>query len=364
MNSSKVANDAPNKGLPHAGAERLKADYRMYSGLLLTLGLCAAYGSFADIVSLTGNPTVDAGLPLATLLAGIVQAFLGFACMGVGFMGVVMDKKSTLYTTIATASIQLAWLPFLVGLTSIGMGAVSDPSVNPFIPFDAYNPSAAAVKFLGAMSFFGLVSYAIGFIGSLGYMGFSMHAIAAGAPGDRSGLYHRGRAKLYNGLLMLAGFTQLAIGSFIINTYGNGPLPAPIFAVVYPVIFFPEISVTVGLLQMVVGAIGIARSLRAPKEDDSTWFQYLCFFMYICMMSMQILSQIAYAPDGTGAAAAPTLGCIYFGLAFMPGFLDWKSNHVPNSLEGYYDEAVADISDEGTKDALEVEVPESAENNV
>jgi hypothetical protein len=61
--------------LPNAGKERLKADYRMYGGLLLLLGLTASYGSFADIVSLAGNPTVNSGLPLANLIAAVVQCF-------------------------------------------------------------------------------------------------------------------------------------------------------------------------------------------------------------------------------------------------------------------------------------------------
>lgn len=69
------------------------------------------------------------------------------------------------------------------------------------------------------------------------------------------------------------------------------------------------------------------------------------------MISMQILSQVAYAPGGTAAAAAPTLACIYFGIAFMPAFLDWKMRTVPNDLEGYYEVAV-DVVDEKT---LEIE---------
>ena len=55
---------------------------------------------------------------------------------------------------------------------------------------------------------------------------------------------------------------------------------------------------------------------------------------------MQILSQVAYAPGGTAAAAAPTLACVYFGLSLMPAFLDWKMNNTPNNLEGYYDDVL------------------------
>lgn len=358
MNSSsqkKIANNEyTSSNLPDAGAERLKADYRMYGGLLLTVSTLAAYGSFADIVSFSGNPTANAGLPLATLIAAVLQAFFGILCMSIGFMAVVMDKGNKTLTTIAAASIQLAWAPFLVGLTTIGMGIVSDPNDNPFIPAE-YNPTSPQVKFVGSMSFLALMAYAIGYIGSLGFMSFSMHAIQAGKAQDRSGIYFRGRAKTYNCLLMLAGFTQLALGSFIINTFGNGPLAQPIFAVVYPVIYFPEISVTVGLLQIITGAIGVARSVR-NKSRNSFWFQALCFFMFVCMISMQILSQIAYAPEGTAAAAAPTLACVYFGITFMPAFLDWKMNNVPDNLEGYY-EAVVE------KDEMILEMEKKSKND-
>lgn len=355
--SNKVAIEpATTKHLPSAGIERLKADYRMYGSLLLTLGMCAAYGSFADIVSLSGNPTEKSGLGLATLIAAVLQAFFGITCMATGFMAVVMDKGSKTLTTIATVSIQLAWAPFIVGLATIVTGILAG-SDNPFIP-PVFNPTTPQINFVGAMSLFGLCSYAIGYIGSLGFMAFSMHAIQAGKPHDRSGLYFRGRAKTYNALLMLAGFTQLAIGSMIICKYGNGPLAEPIFAVVYPVIFFPEISVTVGLLQILVGATGIARSLRrSQSQGNNSWFQALCLFMYVCMVSMQILVQIAYAPGGTAAAAAPTLGCVYFGISFMPAFLDWKMNNVPENLadlEGYYGE-VADEKQLKLEAALEME---------
>ena len=48
------------------------------------------------------------------------------------------------------------------------------------------------------------------------------------------------------------------------------------------------------------------------------------------------MSQLAYVPRDTAAAAAPTLGCIYFGMSFMPVFLEWKLNTVPDDLKRYY----------------------------
>jgi hypothetical protein len=323
--------------LPNAGKERLKADYRMYGCLLLLLGLTASYGSFADIVSLAGNPTVNSGLPLANLIAAVVQCFFGTVCMVVGYAAAIMDVGNSTMTSIAVGVIQMAWLPFTAGLSGLVLGAMSDAASNPFIPLE-YNPTTTDVRFIGAMSFLAQIAYAIGFIGSLGFMAFSMHAIQTGKPEHRSGLYFRGRARTYNALFMLAGFTQLAIGSYILNKFGQGPLKQPISPGVYGVIFFPEISITVGVLQLFTGAIGFTRSLHKSSNEPARnmLFQVLCLFTYICMISMQDLSQVAYAPGGEAAALAPTLACVYFGLVFMPAFLDWKMNNVPENLEGYY----------------------------
>ena len=120
--------------LPSAGEERLKGDYRMYGGLMLLLGLTASYGSFADIVSLAGNPTVSSGLPLANLIAAVVQAFFGTVCMVVGYCAVVLDVGNSKLTAAAVGVIQMAWLPFTAGLSGLVLGAMSEPESNPFIP--------------------------------------------------------------------------------------------------------------------------------------------------------------------------------------------------------------------------------------
>ncbi|KAL3781848.1 hypothetical protein ACHAWO_009214 [Cyclotella atomus] len=170
-------------------------------------------------------------------------------------------------------------------------------------------------------------------------MAFSMYAIQKGKPEHRGGSYFRGRARTYNGLYILAGFTQLAIGAYSLNHFGQGPLPQPISPGVYVVIYFPEISITVGVLQMFPGAIGFSRTLHKTSNvpERNHMFQALCLFTYLSMISMQNLSQIAYAPGGEAAALAPTLACVYFGIAFMPAFLDWKMNRIPENLDGYYD---------------------------
>jgi len=334
--------------LPSAGEERLKADYRMYGGLLLILGLCASYGVLADIVSLAGDPTVNSGgYLLAAFISAIVQFFLGIVCMVVGYMAVVMDIGNATLTSIAIGAIQMAWLPFMVSCAGFVMGIMFTPESGFFIP-SQYLPTTTDVRFIGSMSFFAYIAYAIGYIGSLGFMAFSMHAIQKGKPEHRSGLYFRGRARTYNALYMIAGFTQLCIGSYVLNKFGQGPLQQPVTPGVSGIIYFPEISITVGVLQLYTGAIGFARSLHKSSNDKNRniLFQILCLFTYLCMICMQDLSQFAYAPGDEWASTAPSLACVYFGLAFMPAFLDWKMNTVPDNLEGYYESEVVDNVDD------------------
>lgn len=87
----------------------------MYSGSLLLLGLNASYGSFADIVSLAGNPTVNSCLPLAQLVAAVVQTLIGAVCMVVGYSGAILDVGNSTLTTIAVVVIHMA-VPLVVGL--------------------------------------------------------------------------------------------------------------------------------------------------------------------------------------------------------------------------------------------------------
>lgn len=317
---------------PTARDEWVNAESRLYGSLLLLLGLCAAYGSFICISTLAGY---NNGLGLAFLIAAVVQCCLGIVSMIVGYSAAVLDEGNECLTSILVGLIHTGWLGLLVGLYGIVNAILADQQSNPFVPTE-YNPTTSDVTFIGSMCFIAMVAYNSGLIGSLHFMASSLHSIQKGTSEDISGYSFRKNARVYNAFFVIAGFAQMAIGSFVLNKYGHGPLQEPITpSTVFGIMYFPEIGIIVGSLQMFTGAVGVTRSLCTSSNDKkSTYnllFQALCLITFLCMIMLQDLCQVAYA-GGEKAAMATRLACEYLPLAFMPAFLDWKMNTRENQI--------------------------------
>uniref|UniRef100_A0A7S2UB49 Uncharacterized protein n=1 Tax=Attheya septentrionalis TaxID=420275 RepID=A0A7S2UB49_9STRA len=370
--STSTHEDMKKSELPgELGKERLKADQRQFGGLIFALGILATFGSLINIANEVGpnGTTSKSGVPLSNLIAGCAQAFFGTIAMFTGYLSLVYDwghKSLTLALIIAT---QLAWLPYLTALSGIAKGARNDS----FIP-SAYDPSEADINFVAAMGMLGIIAHGAAYIGSLAFMEFALYAYQSGKTNDRNSSYYLGRSGLYNFLVVLAGFSQLALGSFVLHSIGNGPLTeGPVNVGVYT-IYFPEISVFVGLVQILVGFFGLARrmgKLVGGKDDHS--FQIACGIMWICMLVLELMVQVAYAPGPMMGGAAPTRACIIFGLAFMPAYLDAKTRTTPAELPpSYYsmedtssdmdkndDEKIQNFQDEDKEEtASQVEIKE------
>ena len=55
------------------------------------------------------------------------------------------------------------------------------------------------------------------------------------------------------------------------------------------------------------------------------------------MVSLQILTQVSYAPAGMAAAAAPSQTMLTLGVGLMVSYLDYKMRTTPEVLpENYY----------------------------
>ena len=102
------------------------------------------------------------------------------------------------------------------------------------------------------------------------------------------------------------------------------------------VVWFPEISVFVGLIYILNGIFGSARSFGMVFNPNDNTFQMTMAFQYLCTLVLMILTQIAWAPGGVDAAAAPSVACLTLGAHVLPAFLDYKARSTPEVLPSDY----------------------------
>lgn len=196
-------------------------------------------------------------------------------------------------------------------------------------------------------------------------MAYALYAYQTDKAAERSATYFRGRLTFYTVLLSVAGLSQLMLGSYVVANFGGGPLAAPVIVAVY-VVFFPEITIFVGIIQLLTGIFGVFRRYgKFNNGKDDHRYQMALFFTWMCMLSMQIVAQIAYAPADTAAAAAPTVACLSLALCAAPAFLDYKMRTLPEVFppEYYGMPTIADKmhveGDETEQAVFDVEEPET-----
>ena len=326
--------DSPNNA--DLGRERFKSDKRQLAGLLMIQGAAALVYPLANIATLVGpnGTTANMGIPLSSLISSVFVVLMGMQGMILGYLGLVHDYGHKYLTGFLALFIQLAWMSYLTDLTAVGRGAKSGMA---FIP-PAYQPTASDVRFVGAMGMIGIVAYGLGFLGSLAFYAFDLYTFQSGKPEKRPGGYYRGRLGFYCFALFLAGISQFLLGVYIITKFSAGPLSEKgAIGVAMYFVSFPEISIAVGFLQMVVATYGMTRSyLHIANGPDNHSFQFAALLLWICVVSMQILTQFAYAPGGVAAAGAPSVTMLTLGLHVLPAYLDYKMRTVPVIISASY----------------------------
>lgn len=167
-------------------------------------------------------------------------------------------------------------------------------------------------------------------------MAFALFAYQVGKPTDRTASYYQGRFTFYTVLVTLAGLSQFLLGSFATARFGSGPLAPPIGVAMY-VVHFPGLNILVGLVQLLTGVFGILRRYGyfvAGKEDNR--YQNAIFLVWLLQLSVQILAQVGYAPEGMLAPAAPTIACLSLGMNVIAAFLEYKMRTMPLVLPADY----------------------------
>mmetsp|Transcript_29463 Transcript_29463/g.45160 ORF Transcript_29463/g.45160 Transcript_29463/m.45160 type:complete len:349 (-) Transcript_29463:101-1147(-) len=318
------------------GSQRLKADIRQFGALIFAFGITAAFGTLATIATLVGpnSTTVSEGVPLANLISQICQCFFGTLGMYTGYNVLVNDVHNNKRLTGALIlSTQLAFMPYITGMVSVGQAARTGHA---FIP-QSYDPTSADVKFVGAMGIMAIISHGFAYIGTLSFMAFALYAYQSGKVQDRSAGYYRSRLTVYSMMQVLAGLTQFGLGVFVLTKFGNGPLEYGSVGVALYTIYFPEISVFVGLVHILVGTYGVLRSFGiAVGGSEDISHQVASLFLWLCMLVLQLMVQVSYAPGGELSGAAPSRACLMLGMAFMPAFLDSKMRNTPEELDASY----------------------------
>jgi len=319
------------------GEKRYESDTRQLGGLLLTFGALITMNSLTGIAGIVAGPdsTPQSGKALYDLIATLCLSLVGIMGVLMGFVALVHDDGSKMWSLSSCFLTQLAWLPFMGNLVGVGMAAGQEGS---FIDSVLYNPTTGDVKFVGAMGILSILAYASAFVGSLSFAQFGLYAYqSGGATTKYVAAYYRGRLGYYSAVVWVAGFAQLTLGSFVLAKFGNGPLPMPIGAGPI-VVTFPELSIFVGVLQLIVGMLGLARRMGwiCDSHVPTKMFGYLCLTLWLSMLTMQIMVQVGYPAGPEMVPMAPTLGCLYFALPLMPAYLDYKTNTVPEELDEDY----------------------------
>jgi hypothetical protein len=390
-----VGNDRE-KTFLNIGRERFISDRRQLGGLCLVLGTCATFQPLGTIASLVGVEDVHASntrliLDTIVLTSAILQFLFGTLAMVVGYLSLVHGYGNYRLTGSLIIFTQLAWMPFITGMVEIGQAAsapfttdtirttnngtvlLEDYIVNPFIP-PTYLPTRLDVQFFGAMGILGIVAYGTGFLGSLAFTEFALYAFDVGKPTHRDARYFRGRLVFFSFVLALAGVSQLLLGSYVLFEIGSGPLSPPVEVAMYKV-HYPEISVAVGSMQMIVGYIGIARYLSyLPVGPDDHEMQGAALLVWFFQLVLQYIVQNSLGMEEDDAAALPSLALLSLGMNILPAYLDYRMRTTPHYLTNEYyglspidtDAALddANISSTKSKTGKDWEIPRDVQDLV
>lgn len=337
-------------------AYRFQSDVRQIGGLLMLVSICCLVMPLANISKAfepTGPVTRDPStIPFWGMVAGICVFIFGTTGVLAGYMAAVHDYSHKYLNYFLMAIIQTAWIGYITDMVAVSQASQATPEDNGFIPLE-YEPTSTDVRFVGAMGVIAIMIYGFGFVGSVAFMVWSLHTYTTNNASDRSGSYFKGRMMTYSVFLAIGGLVQFLLGCwcsarFEVNTAEIGPV-----AVAFLIVSFPGISVYVGLLQLMNGVWGIARSMGIGLMENTSIpvFQLSIAFQWLSVIVLQNLVQIAYLPGGNAAAVVPFLACFSLGLNLMPAFLDHKSNTVPDTLpDDYYGEMMQSVGQEKVKD--------------
>lgn len=317
---------------------RFQSDGRQFGGLLMLLSFAALINSLSGIIAAYGpNGAVvdDANTTEWWILFSYFCQFI-WATTGAfaGYMACVHDYSNKWLNIFLMFAIQLVWIGYITMMVEAGQGGKSDVLTNPFIPL-VYQPTEADVRFVGAMGILGVITYGLGFAGSIAFMVWGLHAYTTGEPESHGGDYYKGRMFLYSSFLAFAGLIQFILGCAVRGRFGDSLFRAGPIICVFWVVTYPGIHIFIGIIQMFNGIWGVARAFNMCDFGMSHLFQWSLAFQWIMVLIFQDLVTFAYW-GAFLSVFGPTLATFSLGLNLMPAYLDHKHHVLPESLPNDY----------------------------
>lgn len=311
---------------------RFDTDKRKLAGVLLAISITVCFfptGRLAPLINGNGG-TVNSGIQFAALMGNLIAFAMGILGGALAWAELVHDYGNANITFGISIFEILAFVPYITDIVMIGKAANTGKA---FIP-PMYNPSSGDVWFVGVMGMLGAGTFCLFLFGSYALLVMSIYEYQRGNPQSRNARYYRGRLAFYSAVMAIAGLAQLMLGAFVLNKYGGGPLKAPVVVAMF-VVFFPEISVFVGLVFVVNGLWGIMRGMSKPNDH---YFAFSMFFQYLCTQVMMVCTQTWWAPAAANNShAPPTLSALTLGVSLIPTFLDYLGRTMPEeTTQEYY----------------------------
>jgi hypothetical protein len=199
-------------------------------------------------------------------------------------------------------------------------------------------------------------------------MAWSLHTYNIDKPQERSGAYFRGRLVFYSIILGAAGFAQFLLGTYCAARFEAGTLQEGPVSAAFLIVSYPGIAILVGGIQFLNGMWGIARSFGLHSGSNDNTFSISLALGWVLVLSLQVIAQIGYLPEGTAAPVAPTVVAFSLGLNVLPAFLDQKMRSLPEQFPAdYYKLGVAETTTTASESPADVETEDnvvSTEMNV
>lgn len=322
-------------GPPLVGNSRYEAHKNKIAGILLAISITVAWFPLARLAPLINGDgmTVSSGIEFAALVGNLIALAMGLLGMTVSWMELVHEYSNANFTFGISIFEILAFVPYVTDIVMIGRAANTGTAFN----VQVHGGDESDVWFVGVMGMIGAGTYCLFMFGSYALLVMSLHAFQSNEPFTRNAGYYRARLTFYSAVMAIAGLAQMILGAFVLSKFGSGPISPPI-AVAMFMVWWPEIAVFVGLIQICNGLYGMYRGLN--KVQDHT-FAMTMWFQLLCILLLMICFQTWYAPGATMGQATPTLASLTLGMSLTPIFLDYLGRTLPEEIthEYYYSSA-------------------------